>query len=86
VDWHTLQKDDGGRSRYCPLALLVAIPLKQLPLTPEKFEVVIEVNFQVFCSHELIPSNRENLFVPLAGRGPLMNVSTFCLLSVSKVH
>ncbi len=39
---------------------------------------------QVLCSHVFSPSNRENMLVPLAGSGPLMNDWTSSLWSVSK--
>ncbi len=67
MDWHTPPKDDGGRKRNCPLALLYqvcwveAIQFKQLSVAPENIEVVDEVDsfvLQVLCSHVFSPSNR----------------------------
>ncbi len=54
MDWHTPLKDDGGRNRNCPLALLTkfvwveAIQFKQLSVAPENIEVVDEVDS--FCT------------------------------------
>ncbi len=39
---------------------------------------------QDLCSHVFSPSSRENMLVPLAGSGPLMNDWTSSILSVSK--
>ncbi len=83
MDWHTPPKDDGGRKINCPLALLYQVlfgwrpsslnsclwPQKILKLSMKLTPFVL----QVLCSHVFSPSNRENMLVPLAGSGPLMN-------------
>ncbi len=53
-----------------------AIQFKQLPMAPENIEVVEEVDFfipQGLFSHLFSPNSHENMFVSLAGSGPLMN-------------
>ncbi len=54
-----------------------AIQFKQLSVAPENIEVVdVKLTpfvLHVLCSYVFSPSNRENMLVPLAGSGPLMN-------------
>ncbi len=83
VDWHTSLKNDGGRSRYCPFKTLAPSLFKWRPsslnscLWPQK---ILKLSMKLtpfipqdLCSHIFSPSSRENMFVPLAGSGPLMN-------------
>ncbi len=87
-------KDDGGSNRYCPLTLLHKVCLSVRPsslnscLWPQKIlKLLMKLTPfipQDLCSHVFNPTSRENMFVPLAGRGPLMNDWTSSLWNVSK--